>query len=66
MKLKTSAAFLLVLLTGCCATSYPPDRSYKNHVSDIESEDKIKGETYDKGPAHPTFWEIVFKRLGIK
>ena len=63
MKLKVSAALLLLLLTGCVG---PAARSYRNHVSDVENEDGVKGITYDKGPAHPTFWEMVFARLGVK
>lgn len=70
MKAKIIATLSLVLPTGCassrCLNDSPPDRSYRYHVSDVESEKKIKGVTYDKGPYHPTFWETVFTRLGIK
>ncbi len=65
MKLKAAAVLSLVLLTGC-APSSPHDSTDRNHVSDRESEDKIKGVTYDKGPAHPTFWEMAFTWAGIK
>lgn len=65
MRFLAVAILYATTLTGC-ASSHPPDRSYRNHVSDIESERRVQGVTYDSGPAHPTFWEMAFARLGIK
>lgn len=43
-----------------------PEYHYSGNVSDVPAEKSIQGVTYDKGPAHPTFWEWAFDKLGIK
>lgn len=60
--LKAVSLILICFLVGCASSH---NQSY-NHVSDPESDESVKGKTYDEGPTHPTGWETTFDRLGIK
>lgn len=51
MQIKSNT-LLLAAVAGCLSLSgaFASDRSYHTNVSDIEVEESVKGETYNKGP----------------
>lgn len=63
--------FSLVFITSCSSSTCKNNKEdtsnskYFNHVSDIESENSIKGVTSDKGPQKNEFVIWIFKKLNL-